>query len=279
MKSDEVKHLTTRAIEELSAALSAGHTEELTRYLAAMSRFHRYSLHNVMLIALQKPTATHVAGFHTWTKLGRHVRKGEKGIFILAPMIRKKEITDGDCTASERLLLGFRGCAVFDHSQTEGQELPNIGSVKGDPSGYQDRLAQFVAGQGIELRYAEEIAPARGMSEGGRITLLPGMSPAETFATLVHECAHEMLHRRKNRSEISKRQRETEAEAVAFVVSHAIELETGRACQNYIQLYQGDAALLMESLENIRAAASCILDAICEQADTAEVSKSAEMTR
>src|ERR1700720_2541294 len=105
MKSDEVKHLTTRATEELSAALSAGRTEELTRYLAAMGRFHRYSLHNVMLITLQKPTATHVAGFHTWNKLGRHVRKGEKGIFILAPMIRKKEIAEHENTAPERLLL------------------------------------------------------------------------------------------------------------------------------------------------------------------------------
>jgi antirestriction protein ArdC len=279
MKSEEVKHLTTRAIEELSAALNAGRTEELTRYLEAMSRFHRYSLHNVMLITLQRSTATRVAGFHTWNKLGRHVRKGEKGIFILAPMIRKKETADGDSTTPERLLLGFRGCAVFDYSQTEGPELPNIGTVKGDPSGYQDRLGQFVAAQGIELCYAEEIAPARGMSEGGKITLLPGMSPAETFATLVHECAHEMLHRQKNRSEISKRQRETEAEAVAFVVCHAIGLETDHACQNYIQLYQGDAALLMESLENIRTAASRILDAICEQAGAADVSESAEMAR
>jgi len=194
-------------------------------------------------------------------------------------MIRTKESAEGANTSPERLLLGFRGCAVFGYSQTEGRELPNIGTVKGDPSGYQDRLAQFVAGQGIELRYAEEIAPARGISEGGRITLLPGMSPAETFATLVHECAHEMLHRQKNRSEISKRQRETEAEAVAFVVCQAVGLETGHACQNYIQLYQGDAALLMESLESIRAAASRMLDAICERADTCEVSESVEMTR
>jgi antirestriction protein ArdC len=279
MKSDEVKTLTTRATEELCAALSAGRTQELTQYLAAMGRFHRYSLHNVMLIALQKPTATRVAGFHTWNKLGRHVRKGEKGIFILAPMIRKKEAAEGDNSTTERQLLGFRGCAVFDYSQTEGPELPNIGTVKGDPSVYQERLAQFVAAQDIELRYAEEIAPARGTSEGGRITLLPGMSPAETFATLGHECAHEMLHRHKNRNEISKRQRETEAEAVAFVVCHAIGLDTGHACQNYIQLYQGDAVLLLESLENIRSAASRILNAICEPAEPAEGSESAGMAR
>jgi antirestriction protein ArdC len=279
MKSDEVKQLTTRAIEELSTALSVGCTEELTRYLAAMSRFHHYSLHNVMLITLQKPTATHVAGFHAWNKLGRHVRKGEKGIFILAPMVRKNENAEGESTNSERALLGFRGCAVFDYSHTEGRDLPNIGTVEGDPSSYQERLAEFVVDQGITLHYSADIAPARGVSEGGKITLLPGMSPAETFATLVHECAHEMLHRKENRAAISKRQRETEAEAVTFVASRAIGLETGHACQNYIQLYQGDATLLMESLESVRVAASRILDAICDHDGTVELRDSAQLTR
>jgi hypothetical protein len=160
--------------------------------------------------------------------------------------------------------LGFRGCAVFDYSQTEGRELPGIGHVQGDPRHHQERLAEFVAAQGIVLQYSEEIAPARGVSEGGQITLLPGMSPAETFATLVHECAHELLHRQKNRGETSKRQRETEAEAVAFIVCRAVGLETGNACQNYIQLYKGDAALLVENLENVRLAASRILDYVTD---------------
>jgi hypothetical protein len=267
MKSDEVKQLTTRAIEQLCTALSGGCSEELTRYLAAMGRFHRYSLHNVMLITLQKPAAIHVAGFHAWNKLGRHVREGEKGIFILAPMVRKSEIAKS--ASAEHVLLGFRSCIVFDYSQTEGRDLPNIGTVSGDPLNYQERLAEFVAAQGIALHYAAEIAPARGVSEGGKITLLPGMSPAETFATLVHECAHEILHRKHNRAEISKCQRETEAEAVAFVVCRAIGLDTGNACQNYIQLYHGNAALLMESLENVRIAASCVLVHILDR-ETAE---------
>jgi hypothetical protein len=265
MKSEEIKQLTTKAIEELRVALSAGRSEELIRYLAVMARFHRYSLHNIMLITLQKPTATHVAGFHTWNKLGRFVRKGERGIFILAPIVRKMEAIEPLTEVSNRVPLGFRGCAVFDYSQTEGRELPNLGSVEGNPLHYQERLAEFVANQGISLRQAEEIAPARGVSEGGKITLLPGMTPAETFATLAHECAHEMLHRQKNRGEISKRQRETEAEAVAFVVCRAIGLTTGNACQNYIQLYQGDAALLVESLQNIRLSASRILSHILDR--------------
>jgi antirestriction protein ArdC len=262
MKSEEVKRLVTNAIDDLRAALDAGRTEELTRYLAAMGRFHRYSMHNVFLIALQKPNASHVAGFHTWKNLGRHVKKGERGIFILAPMLRKKRDTKHEARDADEILMGFHGCAVFDYSQTEGRELPGIGTVEGDPARYHERLERFVADVGIELRYTEDIAPARGMSEGGKIALLSGMSPAETFATLVHECAHELLHRGANRPLLSKRHRETEAEATAYVVCHTIGLETGTASQNYIQLYNGDAALLVESLENIRSASSKVLAGI-----------------
>ena len=123
---------------------------------------------------------------------------------------------------------------------------------------------EFVATQGIALQYADGIAPARGISKGSKITLLPGRSPAGTFATLVHECAQAFLHRGKNRGETSKCQRETEAEAVAFVVCRVVGLETGSACQDYIQLDRGDASLLMSSIESIRDVASRILVAISD---------------
>jgi len=261
MKSEEVRQIATKAIEELAVALESGRSESLAAYLKAMGRFHRYSLHNVLLIALQRPAATHVAGFHAWKRLGRFVRKGERGIFILAPIVRSKTAPPEGEESSERVLAGFRGCAVFDYSQTEGRELPAIGRVEGDPSGNLDALAAFTKVQGISLRYDEAIAPARGISEGGKITLLPGMPPAELFGTLAHELAHELLHR-QNPAATTKRQRETEAEAVAFVVSHAIGLETGTASQDYIQLYRGDAGLLRDSLENVRNAASKILTGI-----------------
>ena len=142
------------------------------------------------------------------------------------------------------------------------KNFPTIGSVNGDPREYRERLAKFVAEQGIALEYSEDIAPARGTSAGGKITLLPGQSPAEEFATLAHELAHEMMHRDERRSSTSKRSRETEAEAVAFVVCHAIGLETGSASQDYIQLYEGDAKLLTASLEHIQKTATQILNAI-----------------
>src|SRR6202041_1320815 len=91
MKSEQIKEITEKATEQLVAALDQGRSETLTTYLKAIGRFHRYSLHNVMLIASQKPNASHVAGFRTWNQLGRYVKKGEKGIVILAPMLRRKE--------------------------------------------------------------------------------------------------------------------------------------------------------------------------------------------
>jgi len=217
----------------------------------------------VMLIASQKPSATHVAGFHAWHKLGRFVKKGEKGIVILAPIARSKnESAKQDETDESSTAVGFRAAYVFDINQTDGQELPEIGSVNGDPSQYRERLGRFIAEQDIALEYSQDIAPARGTSAGGKITLLPGQSPAEEFATLAHELAHEMMHRDERRASTSKRSRETEAEAVAYVVCQAIGLETGSAAQDYIQLYQGDAALLVESLEYVQNAASRILTAI-----------------
>src|SRR5437867_1429032 len=125
-----------------------------------------------------------------------------------------------------------------------------------------DKLAGFTTGQGIKLEYSDKIAPARGMSYGGLIRILPDMAPSETLATFVHELAHEMMHRAERRTFTTKVVRETEAEAVAFVVCHALGLETGTGSADYIQLYHGDANLLKESLEVVQRTASVILGAL-----------------
>jgi hypothetical protein len=270
MNSENIKKVTNQAIEQLITALNEGRSETLTQYIAAIGRFHCYSFRNVMLIASQNPAATHVAGFHTWHKLGRFVKKGEKGILILAPVARRKNaIKEQNDTDESSTAVGFRAAYVFDISQTDGQELPAIGSVNGDPREYRERLAKFVRELSIALEYSGEIAPARGTSAGGKITLLPGQSPAEEFATLTHELAHELMHRSERRSRTSKRTRETEAEAVAYILCQAIGLETGSAAQDYIQLYDGDAQLLTESLEHIQQTANQILDAISTEAPSA----------
>ncbi|HLG99944.1 MAG TPA: ArdC family protein [Bryobacteraceae bacterium] len=155
MKVEQAKQIASNAIEQLRRALEAGHSERLKGYLAAMARFRRYSWGNVILIASQKPNATHVAGFHAWHKLGRFVKKGGKGILILAPIIRKKAKNNGESEPDESsAAVGFGAAYVFDISQTDGQPLPEIGSVSGDPREYRERLATFIAEQGIALEYS-----------------------------------------------------------------------------------------------------------------------------
>jgi hypothetical protein len=151
---------------------------------------------------------------------------------------------------------------VFDISQTEGAELPAMHEVMGDVGENLDRLIAFIETQGIALEFNERIAPALGVSYGGKIVLLPGQTKAGEFSTLVHELAHELLHKADRRTATTKVVRETEAEAIAFVVGKAVGLETGTASADYIQLYHGNASLLAESLEVIQQASAVILGAL-----------------
>jgi IrrE N-terminal-like domain len=134
--------------------------------------------------------------------------------------------------------------------------------ISGDVGENRDRLISFIEIQGIELVFTERIAPALGMSYGGRIAILPGQSKAEEFSTLVHELAHEMLHKAERRTATTKTVRETEAEAIAFVIGKAVGLLNNDASASYIQLYHGNASLLAESLEVIQQTAAVILAAL-----------------
>src|SRR5260370_37236345 len=144
----------------------------------------------------------------------------------------------------------------------KGQELPQFASVKGYPEKNTEALKSFISARAIALDYDEAIAPAHGVSRGGRITLLPGLPAAEEFSTLVHELAHELLHRDERRTQTNKTVRETEAEAVAFVVCQAIGFDTNTAAADYIRLYRGDAATLAASFHFIQSTATEILTAL-----------------
>jgi len=211
---------------------------------------------------------------YAWNQLGRRVKKGEKGIRILAPIIgtrRKKDAEpDKDIrNQNQPVLVGFRSVWVWDISSTEGRDLPELSAqVTGDVGIYRERLMDFVIGQGITLEFKGSIAPALGMCYGDRIVLLPGQSPAEEFSTLVHELTHSFLHRAERRIVTTKTVRETEAEAIAFVVGTTIGLDSGRNSADYIALYHGDAALLTESLEVIQKTSALILSAL--ETNTAE---------
>lgn len=263
MNREEAMEVTDKGLDELIAALEQGKSERLLEHLAFQAKFHHYSFGNCMLIALQKPDATCVAGFNRWKELGRFVKKGEKGILILAPMVaRKKSDNRGNEEDSEQNVFGFRAVYVFDVSQTEGQEFPQFAQIAGDPGERLSRLKEYVVERGIDLRYEDDLAGAEGISQGGKIALRSGLSSAEEFAVLVHELAHELLHRTERRKETTKRVRELEAEAVSYVVSKAAGLEGLARSNDYIQLYAGDKQLLLASLSHIQRVASEIIAAL-----------------
>ena len=267
-RNNPTQVLIKQAVDFLIEQLKQGKSEMLTAYLNAMAQFHSYSFGNILQIAKQKPDAQRVAGIRAWNQLGRFVKKGEKGIQILAPVIgyrrsRKEEADEETAEQKQPMLTGFRVVHVFDVSQTTGADLPELKhTITGEVGGHRDRLIEFLNQQNIVLEYNERIAPALGVSYGGKIVLLPGQSKAEEFVCLVHETAHELIHKAERRILTTQTVRETEAEAVAFVVGHAVGLDSAQASADYIALYHGNAELLAESLEIVQRTASTILAAL-----------------
>jgi antirestriction protein ArdC len=283
MRRDDALKLATKGYEELAKALAEGRSETLTRYLAVMGRFHNYSFRNCMMIAMQQPDATQVAGYRKWEQLGRQVKKGEKGIGIFAPLVyRKKEdgasngnkAKDDGKNGAEKTLQGFRVVHVFDVSQTDGKALPEFAQVNGDPGKWLARLESVVRTKGIELEYVDSLGGAQGVSTGGKVQIVESLDAAEKFITLVHEASHELLHRGSRRNETTKKVRETEAEAVGFVVAQAIGLDAVRHAADYIDLYRGNTDTLSESMEFIQKTATDLIEAL-DAADVCEHSLSA----
>lgn len=272
-KLEKLHETVDKALDQLAASLEAGRSETLVAWLKTMSRFHNYSLNNQMLIAWQRPDATHVAGFHAWKKFNRLVNKGEKGIMILAPVTRtvgavEETKTDGQKSERKiRQIVNTKPVYVFDISQTHGDPLPELVRMQGDPSAHTEHLKELIQREGIELLYAERLpGGAQGNSQGGRIGIRKGLSAAEEFRTLVHELAHELLHRGERRKETTKRRRELEAEAVAFVVCNTIGLDARQTSTDYIHLFRGDKAMLLESLQFIREVSQKILNGLLNDA-------------
>ena len=272
MNREEALKKSDEALNELTEALKQGKSEKLLEYLGMLSRFHQYSFCNCMLIYMQQPDASLVAGFNKWKDMSRFVKKGEKGISILAPLVGKRkqgqsaagaivtQASDNDGENNGKVLYGFRVVYVFDVSQTEGQELPEFASLAGDPGDKIDRLEAIIRGKGIELEFANELPmDANGMSQGGKITINTTRPKPQMFSTMVHELAHELLHWGDRRDSTTKVVRETEAEAVAYVVCRSVGLECSTKASDYIQLWSGDDKVLLQSLELIRTVASKIL--------------------
>jgi antirestriction protein ArdC len=268
MRPEQLKKTVQEAFDRLARDIEAGKSQQLKDYLRMMGRFTNYSFGNMLLILMQRPDAEHVAGFWTWKKLGRSVKKGERGIAILAPIVYHREIPlEGEesqepKTKEVEYLAGFRTAYVFDVNQTEGRPLAEFAQVKGEPGQYLEMLKAYVAVKGIKLDYNLLPGQTLGLSCGGRIVIKAGMTAAEEFSTLVHELGHEMLHRADDSKKYDRKRKELEAEALAYVVCSGVSLDTNTASIDYIQLYSGDKTALQESLERIQKTASEILWAL-----------------
>ena len=275
MKKDEAKQLADQAITALQEELKAGRSDSLLRYLDSMSRFHSYSWTNSLLIVMQNPEATLVAGFQRWLKQGRHVRKGEKGIGIMAPLVyRNRDDANGPQQGpseadgkGERSIRGFKIVHVFDVTQTEGDELPDLGKIGGEPGQLLGSLEELIRANGIVLKYEVLPGGAQGVSRKGEIGIAVDLDSAERFAVLAHELAHEWMHDKEQRQSLPKTVRETEAEAVAYVVCRSFGLDCSTRSSDYIQMYRGDEATLIASLERIQRTAARMIHSLSEQSE------------
>ena len=279
----EAREVNLTAIhDQLAAAvedLTAG--ESWAAMLTAASRFHRYSLGNVLLITAQRPDATRVAGFNTWKSLGRTVRKGEKGIGILVPCSYRPNsdsATDSDGAAGEtppseqatggRVLRGFRVAYVFDVSQTDGEPLADVRPelLPGRaPAGLWDALAAQVTANGYTLERGD-CHGANGYSDPATRTVRvrADVDAAQAVKTLAHELAHVLLHSQDMTAYGQCRgAAEIEAESVAYVVTAAHGLDSAPYITAYVAGWaNGDTSKVKATAQRGIATAAAILDAV-----------------
>ncbi|MEI8194498.1 MAG: ArdC-like ssDNA-binding domain-containing protein [Phycisphaerae bacterium] len=268
MKTEQIRKMGEDTIARLASELEAQPSVALQQYLRAMARFRQYSVHNMLLILSQYPGATRVAGFHAWQKMGRHIKAGAKGLAILAPMVmrQKRVVVQGpdedDVIVKAEEVVRYKPVYVWDLSMTEGKPLSEPPRVQGDPGQYLPKLEEYVARLGIKLEYGPTME-AEGYTTGDRIVLKLALSPAATFAVLTHELAHVRLGHCG--SELSRMQREAEAEGCAAVVAEVIGLDVGTASADYLKHYRVTKETLLASLMRIRDVALEIIDAILEK--------------
>ncbi len=248
----------------------AAHSAELTRYLTTLSRFYTYSAHNCALIVMQRPDATRVAGYRAWQALGRQVTKGAKGIAILCPAPIKAKTDTGDEAV---IALRFRTGYVFDQEDTTGTNLPAlpVHAVAGDRyDALLRQLIQIATRGGLSVAFKPRLVQdANGVSYGdGRIELKQGNPAGNLCKTLIHEWAHERVHRAEERRTFSTQQAECQAESIAYCVCAALSIP----CPNtptYLALYKVSRATLAANITAIRAGVATLMEEIAPALDAA----------
>ena len=300
--AEKLKEITDRLEQGITELFDS---ERYKEYLRVMSKFHNYSFNNTLLIAMQKPDASLIAGFSAWkNNFGRNVMKGQKGIKILAPspFKIKKELEkidpqtgkafigkDGKPVTEEKEITipAFKVVSVFDVSQTEGREIPNIAvnMLTGDVEHYKDVFAALEKTSPVPVGFEKIEGGAHGYYhlEDKRIALDEGMSELQTLKTLIHEIAHAKLHDidlnapledLENRPD--RRTREVQAESIAYTVCQHYGLDTSDYSFGYVAGWSAgrELAELKSSLETIRSTAAEIINSIDEH--IAELQKAQE---
>jgi hypothetical protein len=251
-------------LQQAVAEITSGN--DWKRMLQVVSKFHRYSFNNHLMIFLQRPDATLVAGFNRWKSLGRFVKKGEKGIAIFAPCKYKAKVETED--GEERMLQqrrGFRVVHVFDISQTEGDELPDLDEVcpklldGAAPEGIWDALAGHATSIGYEV-----VRDQRGSENGycdflkKQIGVRPDVSTAQAVKTLIHELGHALLH--AEGPVASREVAEVEVESVAFIVCDVLGLDSGEYSFPYLTRWSdGSTEMFRDTAERVVECARGIL--------------------
>ena len=251
--SKELSAQITERIQELAEATDTARVSEaMIEYLDMCARFHRYSPNNLWLILMAKPEATMIAGYHKWRGMGRYVMRGEKGIAILAPVIVKDK---DDIEEHNKKLVGFKVVYVFDVSQTDGESMPHPPDWKSPEQNalLAEKLIRLAEKKDIKVNVKELAGNTQGISAGGSIEI----APEAGTKTLIHEIAHELMHRGEDRPK-DHRVRELEAEAVAFVVGTHFGLE-GISSPNYVALHGAGSEMIMQHIGRIRSSAAEII--------------------
>jgi len=241
-------------------------SEQFRTFLTTMAKFHEYSLGNQILIALQKPEATRVAGFQTWKNLGRFVKKGEAGIAILAPIMpRKQKKEDEEDEESPLSPVYFKVVHVFDVSQTEGQPLPEfeVPSLTGEANEELFTKALALAkGQGLEVSFdpmPSQDPGLKGFYSGKKIWVKPDEPRAQQLKTLLHEMAH---YYSEGVFRIPRADAETIAESAAFAVGAHFGFDSGIRSFPYVALWSQDPKVLKANLGSVRKVTSIMLEGL-----------------
>ena len=283
-QNDRVKEITDQLEQGLKNLFQS---KNYMNWLKTMSKFHEYSLNNTLLITLQKPEATLVAGYTAWQKqFHRQVKKGEKGIRILAPSPYKAKVEEDVIDPVTKDVIrdsagnpvkevkevdrtGFRVVSVFDISQTEGPELPMIGvdELNGEVKEYELFFQALKNICPVSINFERIENGAKGYFHHGenRIAIQENMPQQQTIKTLIHEMAHQKLHSGKN--DLSRSGKEVEAESVAFTVCSHFGIDTSEYSFPYIAVWSSGKELkeLRESLDRIRVTASEMISGIEQQ--------------